>query len=436
MDNTVTVWSNDIDGDGSIDKAKGEFVYAYATMGRGGRDIYALDITTPTSPTLLWSIIGGSSDFSKLGQTWSAPVKTKMKVSGNVTDVLVFAGGYDPNQDAKIDNTYTRRTDTQGNALYVVNARTGGLVWSASNSGAIATYEEMKYSMPSGVAVVGLMADDKGNAYIDKNGLAGQIFVGDMGGQVWRFIVNNEASDTSLISGKVFASVAGNSAADARRFYHEPELAVMTVEGKMNLTVNIGSGYRGHPLDESIQDRFYSLRTDKIGIHGSTLTESDLYDATDLATATDEDIAALNAKSGWFIRLTRSGEKVLSRPLVVAGQLLFNTYEPEADPEGCKAAPGVNRAYRVNLMDSTAVNGTTRYVVTKGSALPSNPQIYCKGNACWAYNDPSQLVEVKGPDDDPEECATSPNPEKCRCDKNPICVWMPSTPRTYWIDEQ
>lgn len=443
MDNTVTVWSNDADGNGTIESSKSEFVYAYATMGRGGRNIYALDITSPTSPRLMWSILGGSTaGFSKLGQTWSAPVKAKIKVGNDITDVLVFGGGYDPAQDAiNTDGTYSRKVDSQGNALYVVNAKTGTLIWSASSSsGHTVTLPDMKYSIPSGVAVVGLTADSAGNPYIDTNGLAQQIFVGDMGGQVWRFLIDNGKSGASLITGGVFASIAGNSGTDARRFYHEPEIAVVSANNRPNLTVNIGSGYRGHPLNKTIQDRFYSFRTQNIASLGSTLTEADLYDATSItSTASAAQKTAILEKSGWYIRFTRSGEKVLSRPLVAAGELSFNTYEPEVNLNGCKAAPGTTRAYRVNLFDSSAANGLTRYVVTKGSSLPSNPQIYCKGNACWVYNDPSQLVSGNGSDDDgggDEACANAANPEKCRCDRNPICVWMPSTPRSYWIDEE
>lgn len=429
MDNTVTVWANDADGNGSINGS--EFVYAYATMGRGGRDIYALDITNRTSPTLLWKIQGGTtSGFSNLGQTWSAPVKTKIKIGTTITDVLVFGGGYDADQD----NVTVRTADDVGNALYIVNARTGALIWTASKA---TGFTAMDYSIPSGVAVIGLQTDSNGNPYVDPDGLAGQIFVGDMGGQVWRFHVHNGQSGTSLVTGGVFASVAGADAAGARRFYHEPEMALASVGNILNLTVSIGSGYRGHPLNKVINDRFYSFRTENLNSTGGVLHESDLYDATSLTTATAAQLQDLEAADGWYIRLTRGGEKVLSRPLVVNGRLLFNTYEPEVSQNSCKAAAGTTRAYTVSLLDSTAIN-TTRDLVTKGSSLPSNPQLFCKGNSCWAYNDPSQLIEGNGGDYDgggTDACDEAANPEKCRCDRNPICTWSPSTPRTYWTDE-
>lgn len=428
MDNTVTVWANDANNNGVIlngsSAESGEFVYAYATMGRGGRDIYALDITNRTAPILLWQIQGGSGSFARLGQTWSAPVKTKIKVGSTITDVLVFGGGYDPDQD----NATVRTADDQGNDLFIVNARTGALIWSASSAG----ISGMNYSIPSGVNVVGLQTNSQGQLFTDPDGLAGQIFVGDMGGQVWRFHVNNESTGSGLVTGGVFASVAGDDVASARRFYHEPEVALVTVANALNLTVNIGSGYRGHPLNKVIDDRFYSFRTANLGGTGGLLTEADLYDATTLEQATDDQREALLTKQGWYIRLVPDGEKVLSRPLAIDGKLYFNTYEPKANQNSCQAATGITRAYSINLLDSTAIS-TTRYVVAKGASLPSNPQVYCKGNSCWVYNDPSQLI----PKTEPTSCEDSANPEKCLCDKNPqSCIWVPSTPRTYWIDEE
>ncbi len=465
MDNTVVVWANDVNGNGVIyggvnpaDRSgplltglnPNEFVYAYATMGRGGRDIYALDITNRNSPQLLWKIQGGvTAGFEQLGQTWSAPVRTKIQVGSTIKDVLIFGGGYDPNQD----NVSERTVDTMGNAVYIVDAVTGAKIWSASSAaGHDATLSRMRYSIPSRVSVIGLRPDANGNAVIDSQGLAGQFFVGDMGGQIWRFHINNGSSGASLVSpagsggNGVFADVGGAGTAAARRFYHEAELALLNVGNTRVLTVNIGSGYRGHPLDKNIQDRFYSFRTDKL-IKGtaseSTFTEGSLYDATanlaQTGNATEKAAAEQQFSStngGWYIRLTAQGEKVLSRPLVADGMVLFSTYEPRSNSNSCKASLGISRAYTVMLKNAAAIS-TTRYVETNATSLPSNPQIYCAGNACWVYHDPSQLVPTPtGGNNPPDACATSANPEKCRCDNNPQCIWMPVTPRLYWIDEE
>lgn len=428
MDNSVTIWAEDTDKNGEINGS--EFVYAYASMGRGGRGLYALDITNRTSPRLKWIIQGGSGSFTKLGQTWSAPIKTKIKVGSTITDVLVFGGGYDPNQDRQPNQSNVRRTDTQGNDLFIVNARTGALLWSASAAGI-----DMKYSVPSRISVTGLETDASGQPVINKDGLATQLFVGDMGGQVWRFLIKNGGSGNGLVSGNIFASVAGDSEINTRRFYNEPAIALLSANNKINLTVSLGSGYRGHPLDKVVQDRFYSFRTEKLNALSSTLTESDLYNATSLlkveTAAEQAQQKALLEKSGWYISLSSGGEKVLSNALAIGGNIFFNTYQPVLAQSACKATQGISRGYRVNLLDGTAVSNSDRFSVLKGATLPSNPQVFCKGDTCWAYNDPSQLIE-SGSGGGGGGCL----PGELCCEVGKPCGYdMASKSRLYWLDK-
>jgi type IV pilus assembly protein PilY1 len=459
MDNTVSVWVNDVNKNGVIfgginpDDPTGaflngqnpnEFVYAYATMGRGGNNIYALDITNRSSPKLVWKIQGGiTPGFSNLGQTWSVPVKTRIKVGGTITDVLVFGGGYDPNQD----DVKVRTPDATGNAIYIVNAKTGALVWSASSAnGHSVTLNKMRYSIPSKVTVIPLYPDAEGNVASNPENLAGQIFVGDMGGQVWRLHINNGSSGSALVTpggtggDGVMASVAGEDAANARRFYQEPEIALLTVNNKQMLTVNLGSGYRGHPLDKNINDRFYSFRTSLVkNANETTLTEGAMYDATINTAQDNAELAGQIADNinGWYIRFDRAGEKVMTRALIADGVMLFSTYEPQANTDLCKASVGKSRAYTTRLSDATGLTNE-RFVTNNTTSLPSNPQIYCQGNACWVYHDPSQLTKQSPSQTTEAEnaCKNSANPEKCICDRNPQCIWMPTTPRLYWIDEE
>ncbi|MDT4812564.1 hypothetical protein FQZ97_455280 [compost metagenome] len=440
MDNTVTLWVNDANNNGVIygDPSAnpptssglntGEFVYAYATMGRGGNDIYALDITNRQQPRLLWQILGGTTPgFSRLGQTWSAPVKTKIKVGDTITDVLIFGGGYDPAQDSLNEGSSVRTADTIGNAIYIVNARTGALIWSASNeantgvagAGSL-TLTNMRYSIPSGVRVID-MQESNGALVLDAEQLADQFFVGDMGGQVWRFYINNGNAASSLVStggssGGVFASVSDSTnPANARRFYHEPDVALLNVSGSRSLSVNIGSGYRGHPLNRIVQDRFYSFRTSTLFNSGtqSTLTESGLYDATDnlIQQGTTEQKTAAAAAfartdGGWYISLPEPGEKVLSRALIAGGDLFFNTYEPNTSAAACKAAVGINRSYKVRLLDaspsSVAADGSgtysDRFITSKSGGIAGDPQILCIGNTCHVLRDlPLEPDPVKVP---------------------------------------
>ena len=85
---------------------------------------------------MLWKIGKTSGgDFDELGLTFSTPVVGKVKYNGSSVDVLVFAGGY----NGGWNSAYTTRVgkdlndadDTVGNAIYIVNALTGQLIWKA-----------------------------------------------------------------------------------------------------------------------------------------------------------------------------------------------------------------------------------------------------------------------------------------------------------------
>ncbi|MCO6062459.1 hypothetical protein NG726_38165, partial [Pseudomonas sp. MOB-449] len=54
MDGNISIYTNDADGDGRIEGGSGEKAYLYVTMRRGGRFIYALDVSVPETPKLLW----------------------------------------------------------------------------------------------------------------------------------------------------------------------------------------------------------------------------------------------------------------------------------------------------------------------------------------------------------------------------------------------
>lgn len=402
MDNTVVTWVNDVNGNGVIYGGRdpsnpvptllpaglnaGEFVYAYATMGRGGRNLYSLDVTDIDNPKMRWFITPSTPGFAKLGQTWSTPLVTKININGTSTPVVMFAGGYDETQDeiSILDQNKdgsARTQDSQGNAIYIVNALTGALIWSGSNEAANVSAQahqqlsKMTYSIPSSLRAID----------INRDGYADQFFVGDMGGQVWRFFINNGNSASSLVSpidsgagtigDGVFAdvipdNVGGETAAvlkeKLRRFYNEPDIALLTVNAGKTLVVNIGSGYRGHPLDTGADDRFYSFRTSIIDSNAShtVLTEDAMYDATlnlvQEGSAAQQAAAATEfAKNsgGWFIRLDNDGEKVLAESTTFAGKVFFNTYEPNAGSanNSCKAVQGVGRAYAVNIFDATPI---------------------------------------------------------------------------------
>lgn len=274
--------------------------YLYAGMRRGGRNYYALDVGTITSPALKWVIKGGTTPgFGKLGQTWSTPKLADIKVNGTKTKVLIFTGGYDPQQDNDSSNIPVAN-DNYGNSLYIVNAETGQLIWRAghtSEAGANLQLASMTHSMPADPVIID----------INNDGLADIIYAADSRAQVFRFDINNANSGANTLgTGGRIASLGGANALNNRRMFNMPDVALVRERGgKSYFTISLGSGYRAHPLNDDTIDRFYVLRDENVFTKPTTyttMTESDLVDVssvdlTDAQAAEKlEEIAELEAK--------------------------------------------------------------------------------------------------------------------------------------------
>ncbi len=351
LDGAITAWVTD------------SHKYLYIGMRRGGRNYYALDVSDRDNPRILWTIHGGTdAGFEELGQTWSRPIFTQVKLGGTERHVLIFAGGYDDDQD-----THDIRTvDSEGRAIFMVDAATGDLIWSGGSDdqsdsfNPTKQFEPMKYSIPSDIRVIDVNGDH----------LADQMYVGDMGGQVWRFDIKNGATSASeFVNGGVLARLSGTDAANNRRFYYPPDVALLHHHGDSLLSVSIGSGWRAHPLNTVIEDRFYMIKNtpafhppagygkEVSGIY-VPYEEADLYDATAnlIGQGTDTEQAdaqtLLKGKSGWYMRLG-TGEKVLASSLTINNQVLFTTYIPGAANSACSAVLGGGRFYLVSVFDAT-----------------------------------------------------------------------------------
>lgn len=107
----------------------------------------------------------------------------------------------------------------------------------------------MDYSVPSDLRVI-----DANN-----DGLADKIYVGDMGGQMWRFDIHNGEPTESLVTGGVIADLADDTEAGTRRFYYAPELAPIT-EGVSTGCPCRSAADGAHPYTRASMTAFYMLR--------------------------------------------------------------------------------------------------------------------------------------------------------------------------------
>jgi type IV pilus assembly protein PilY1 len=384
-------------------------IYLYVGMRRGGNNYYAFDITSKTNPKLMFKIDGGVGDFANLGQTWSKPTVTKIKVGAASRNVLIFGGGYDEDQDNKL----LRSADSVGNSVFIVDADTGVLIWSASATGADLNLSEMAYSIPARISVI-----DREN-----DGFADHMYIADMGGQLFRLDIHNGESVVDLVSGGLIADFASDTEQDNRRFYYGPDISEISLGAEHYYAVVLGSGFRAHPLNTTINDHFYMIKDDGIfaldkdgnfGLPSTSLGLTDLYNATDhLLTSSDSAAKELAFEQfaesrGWYISLTLGGEKVLASPLILDYQVIFTTYLPAtASKSECAPPTGNSRAYLVELINGNSVtdlnaDGTQlhedRYAQLKQTGIAPDTKILIenivKPIICLGTECASTVIEV------------------------------------------
>lgn len=344
-------------------------------MRRGGAMYYALDISTRNQPKVKWVITPSSTGFSGLGQSWSTPQIAKVQIGASVKKVAIFGGGYDVAQDTPESAPIT---DSVGQMVYMVDLDTGSLIWSAGNlaNSPILPMTDMKASIPGTPRAIDLDEDD----VIDR------MYVADTNGKVFRFdFFKKNTGVTDMAKGYLYATLGGSDAANNRRFYNDVDAAyIQFPDQDPLLTLSIGSGYRAHPLEEGVQDRFYVLKdydvapvseviiaadyrlpyfqrqqdfdvdldgyidTDEENITLGAISESELVDATD---NTEEGQVKYGRARGGYIDM-RDGEKVLTTSQTFSNTIIFSTFQPgQSTGNPCQAGEGIARTYFLDVLN-------------------------------------------------------------------------------------
>lgn len=388
LDGKVVIYHEDTNQNDFIDN--GEAAYAFVASGRGGPYIYGFDISNKTNPKLLWVHTNDNGDFSNLGETWSEPVIGKIKVNGAKVPVIIFGAGYDNSlsQLQQDGQPPARKNDNIGTAVYMLNAISGQVI-------ATIHADAMTFSIPGGVAT---LKSDKSDPE-----LITDLFFGDMGGQLWRFRIDNNAGTAKQIvypaGGQhgLIASISGSDVHNSRRFYQKPfiydfisEKGLKDSSLKNYLAINIGSGYKPHPLVTDNQDRFYSIRVPK----DPTTATNNVIEEKDLALLTLENKEGDtnyvdnshtgNIKNGFMIKLDAiKGEKVLSNPYAVQGRVAFNTYVPDNTVNAVNCLPnmGKQRLYVIDIVSGRNLLHS-QFIETDAITIPNDITIYCSDRAC------------------------------------------------------
>jgi type IV pilus assembly protein PilY1 len=420
--NLVRQTSTDDDGnDTTGDVFVIEKVRLYIGERRGGSSYYGLDISNArlnATPSLkldnsyntpfkkLWSKTGAmhgtnaeiaateSADigFRDLAQTWSKMVPATIKIddgdasTNDDTDVLIFSGGYDPRHD---DTSYssTDSTDTSdvisdyGNAIYIVNADTGSLIYSIGNNdddddadrdntnNRNLDRHKLPLPMESSIPAEPTVID------IDNDGYVDMIFVADITGHIWRIDINTEAkpeAGTGFATGGMIADLSSDT--ELRRFYNSVSVSRSDRRtGSDHLNIIVGSGYRASPstiedwdnklyfvLDEYPSARIYGDGDDDSDQYNYVTTDggsSRVIVASDLLpTSTASPVTKATAPYG-FYRTFTGGEKILQSATTFNNRVLFSTFNVNSgdSSSACGGGLGEGRTYVLNLYTGASV---------------------------------------------------------------------------------
>ena len=381
----------------STTKVTARRMSVYGGMRMGGNSYFGMDVLDPKNPKLLFRINNTVSGFVDMGQSWSKPVLASVRFGGKIKRVMIVGGGYDQcyeNPSFKLGGSglsypsgCNGRATAKGNAVYIVDAEDGSLIWSATYNSSANAADGTKYLKHSIVSRI---------STLDRNsdGLVDHLYFGDLGGQVFRIDLNNNAADKSTLGKRVvrlanlasaitdtgYIATSSNTYLDenAPRLYEPVTVTIHDQGSKTFILVGAASGDRSTPLDVApLVGREGMLPATALsskpannvyGIIDNDFALTDLITGTPTLTTVNKTMADLvrnpqilpeavtsvigrffsadggALKHGWYRSLSsladgtekaggafrrEGGLKAYEEPMALTGHLMVSVYDPE-----------------------------------------------------------------------------------------------------------
>lgn len=307
-------------------------------LGAGGRGFFALDITDPSTPKVLWEFThdtskgAGYTTDADLGYSFGSPIITKLS---------------DGTWVAMVTSGYNNVSPGNGHGIvWVLNAKTGAII-KKIDTGAGSTTTTAGCSTapcPAGLAKI--------SAYVESgatNNTALRLYGGDYLGNVWRFDLSGLTAAGGTAPVQLLATLADSMGT------RQPVTARPEVGKVANQTVVfVGTGAymgvsdiatTGVQSMYAIKDTLTTSGTAS-GLYGSprsnscnatiktscfmkqVLTNSGKIRLASSSVSYPMDFTNMN---GWYIDLPVSGERMNTAPDLQLGTLAFNTNVPSTE---------------------------------------------------------------------------------------------------------
>jgi len=273
-------------------------------LGGGGKGYYAIDVTNPAAPKVLWEF--GTAQDADMGYSYGNPVITKR--SSDNKWVVLFASGYNNSSG-----------DKKGR-LYVVDAFTGAKLSEIITS--TTANEDL-----SGISRIANYVEDG-----LKNNITQYVYAGDLSGALWKFDITGSSNVGTVQKLASTSATAGNQPITI-----QPELA--KVNG--NTVVYFGTGRYLGPNDlavgapsSSVAQAIYAVKDTNTDIGvltsaGANLVSQTLDDSTSPRTSTNNTVD-WTTNNGWYVT-TPVGERFNVDPGLQLGTLVIAANVPKTD---------------------------------------------------------------------------------------------------------
>ena len=338
-------------------------------LNRGGKGYYALDITDPANPSLLW-------EFTDANMGYSYGNPRIVKLGGSSSDagkwVVIVTSGYD-NADGK-------------GHLYVLNANTGAVIRDISTGVGSA-------ASPSGLARISARV-----VAPDTDSTVKAVYGGDLLGNLWRFDVNGDVG-ASGYEAQLLVTLKDGSG-NAQPITAKPTVA--TVDGVPVVFIGTGVFLGTSDVTSTRQQSFYAVK-DLLNATtysnprsvGSNFVQQTMVSSTCSADAATANVCLLgqtirsisgtgcqdmdwSTNNGWYVDFVTGGERSYTDSDLGLGTLVFTTITPNrASVSACgHSSPDTSAsfAYHLDYRSGCSVAGAYGVAgLSLGSGLVSQP---------------------------------------------------------------